>query len=200
MVSVPPAARHSMPLFIQHGHNSHFTDCVNLDAARAAVEEQAASESDGMLSRGLTALVTGSIWLGQSIQSYASQIINRPAADPTLTPSDSQSIDLQVDGPGRIEAFTMGALAVKEIVSPPVSHFQFNPLAFPEPATAPLAFRPSAFHHPAPTHPAFGTSASNHPAFRRPSFRPPTFHPPAFYPKIIASPKLQGNAECNYFL
>lgn len=83
-----------MPLFIQHGHNSHFTDCVNLDAARAAVEEQAASETDGMLSRGLTALVTGSIWLGQSIQSYASQIINWLAADPTLTPSNSQSIDL----------------------------------------------------------------------------------------------------------
>ncbi|OQD62186.1 hypothetical protein PENPOL_c013G06613 [Penicillium polonicum] len=100
MVSVPPAARHSMPLFIQHGHNSHFTDCVNLDAARVAVEEQAASETDGMMPRGLTALVNGSIWLGQSIQSYASQIINRSAADPTLTPSDSQSIDLQVDGPG----------------------------------------------------------------------------------------------------
>ncbi|KAJ5956194.1 hypothetical protein N7501_010473 [Penicillium viridicatum] len=87
-----------MPLFIQHGHNSHFTDCVNLDAARAAVEEQAASETDGMLSRGLTALVTGSIWLGQSIQSYASQIINRPAADLTLTRSDTQSIDLTPEG------------------------------------------------------------------------------------------------------
>ena len=100
----------------------------------------------------------------------------------------------------RIEAFTMGALAIKEMVSPPASPFQFNPLAFPEPAMDPLAFRPSAFHHPPSTHPAFGTSAFNHPAFRRPSFRPPTFHPPAFYPKIIASPKLQGNAECNYFL
>lgn len=130
----------------------------------------------------------------------------------------------------RIEAFTMGALAVKEIVSPSLSHFQLNPPAFPEPAMDPLAFhpsasnhhvthppisshpafRPSAFHHPATdppaanpppsTHPAFGTSEFNYPAFRRPSFRPPTFHPPAVHPKIIASPKLQGNAECNYFL
>ncbi|KAF7521002.1 hypothetical protein PCG10_008572 [Penicillium crustosum] len=104
----------------------------------------------------------------------------------------------------RIEAFTMGALAVKEIVSPPLSHFQFNPFAFPEPVMNPLAFRPSApnhpvshppisthpalrpsvFHHPvdnppASTHPAFGAYAFNYPAFSRPSFRPPTFHPPA---------------------
>lgn len=105
----------------------------------------------------------------------------------------------------RIEAFTMGALAVKEIVSPPISHFQFNPLAFPQPAIYSLAFRPSASNHPvghppAFTHLAFGTSAFNQPAFCRPSFRPPTFHPPAVHPKIIASPKLQGNAECNYFL
>lgn len=75
----------------------------------------------------------------------------------------------------RIEAFAMGALAVREIVSPPVSYFQFNPLAFPVPAMDPLAF-----HHP--------------------TFRPPTFHPPAVHLKIIAFPKLQGNAECNYFL
>ncbi|KUM56542.1 hypothetical protein ACN42_g10670 [Penicillium freii] len=53
-----------MPLFIQHGHDSHFTECVNLNTARAAVEEQSASETpaapetDGMMSRGLTALVT----------------------------------------------------------------------------------------------------------------------------------------------
>ncbi|KAJ5604031.1 hypothetical protein N7537_006987 [Penicillium hordei] len=101
----------------------------------------------------------------------------------------------------RIEAFTMGALAVKEIVSPPISLFRFNPLAFPQPAMDSFAFRPSAFndsvtHPPISIHPAFGTSAFNHPAFHHPSFRPPTFHPPAVHPKIIASPKLQGNAEC----
>lgn len=105
----------------------------------------------------------------------------------------------------RIEAFTMGALAVKEIVSPPLSHFQFNPRAFSEPTMDPLAFRSSPSNHPVAhlpisTHPAFGTSAFNYPVFRRPPFRPPTFHPPAVHPKVIASPKLQGNAECNYFL
>ncbi|CAI7577533.1 unnamed protein product [Penicillium viridicatum] len=79
--------RQEMPLFIQHGHDSHFTECVNLNTARAAVEEQSASETpaapdtDGMMSRGLTA-----------------QIINRSAADPTLIPSDYQSIDLRVEG------------------------------------------------------------------------------------------------------
>jgi hypothetical protein len=74
----------------------------------------------------------------------------------------------------RIEAFAMGALAVKEIVSP--SHVQFNPLAF-RPAVIPPAFYHSSF---------------DYPAFRCPAFRPPTFHPPAVHPKIISSPKLQS--------
>lgn len=90
----------------------------------------------------------------------------------------------------RIEAFTMGALAVKEFVSPPLSHFQFNPPAFHHPA-----LYPPTVHPPAVQPPAVRTSAFNHPAFR-----PPTFHPPAVHPKIIHSPKLQGNAECNFFL
>lgn len=97
-----------MPLFIQHGDNSHFTDCVNLDAARAAVEEQAASvtsaapETDGMMSRGLTVLVDWSVWLRQSAKDMANRIMNQSAADPTLTPSDYQSIvdGPLVDGPG----------------------------------------------------------------------------------------------------
>ncbi|MBZ6432852.1 MAG: hypothetical protein LBE64_17715, partial [Acinetobacter pittii] len=65
----------------------------------------------------------------------------------------------------RIEAFAMGALAVKEIVSP--SHFQPNPLAFHQPAVIPPPFYQSSF---------------DHPTFRRPAFRPPTFHPPAVHP------------------
>ncbi|KAJ5686691.1 hypothetical protein N7536_009310 [Penicillium majusculum] len=120
---------------------------------------------------------------------------------PSDEPNDIEMPDAPPLPDSRIEAFTMGALAVKEIVSPPLSHFQFNPRAFSEPTMDPLAFRPSPSNHPVAhppisTHPAFGTSAFNHPAFRRPSFRPPTFHPPAVHPKIIASPKLQGNAEC----
>lgn len=75
----------------------------------------------------------------------------------------------------RIEAFTMGVLAVKDIVSLPLFHFQFNPFAFKQPAVQPSAFNSSAF-------------------------RPPTFYPPVFHPKVISSPKLQGNAECNYFI
>ncbi|CAI7666066.1 unnamed protein product [Penicillium palitans] len=147
------------------------------------------------------------------------------AEAPSDEPNDIEMPDAPPLPDPRIEAFTMGALAVKEIVSPSLSHFQLNPPAFPEPAMDPLAFRPSAsnhhvthppisshpafrpsaFHHPAAspptanppasTHPAFGTSAFNHPVLRRPSFRPPTFHPPAVHPKIIASPKLQGNSE-----
>ena len=87
----------------------------------------------------------------------------------------------------RIEAFAMGALAVKEIVGP--SQSQFNTLAFHQPSVIPpavnLAFHDSAFHHP---------------TFHHPVFRPPTFHPPAVHPKMISSPKLQGNTECNYFI
>lgn len=75
----------------------------------------------------------------------------------------------------RIKALALGAVAIKEMVSPPLSNFQFNPHAFHQPDV-------------------------HHSAFRPPEFRPPTFHPPAFHPKVISSPKLQGNPECNYFL
>ncbi|KAJ5195978.1 hypothetical protein N7449_006457 [Penicillium cf. viridicatum] len=138
----------------------------------------------------------------QGLQSQYNQynIDVQMAEAPSDEPNDIEMPDAPPLPDPRIEAFTMGALAVKEIVSPPISHFQFNPLAFPQPAIDSLAFCPSASNHPvghppAFTHPAFGTSA-----FCRPSFRPPTFHPPAVHPKIITSPKLQGNAECNYFL
>ncbi|KAJ9489146.1 hypothetical protein VN97_g4132 [Penicillium thymicola] len=106
--------------------------------------------------------------------------VEMPDAPPLLDPvSDlweaASGLQHALTSLQRIEAFTMGALAVREIVSPSVSYFQFNSLAFLESAMDPLVS----------THPTFGISA---------------FHPPAFYPKIIASPKLQGNTECNYFL
>ncbi|CAG8254349.1 unnamed protein product [Penicillium nalgiovense] len=113
--------------------------------------------------------------------------IEMPDAPPLPDPvSDlwgaANSLQHELTSSQRIEAFAMGALAVKEIVSP--SHFQFNPLAFHQRAVIPPAFYHSSFD----------------PAFHRPAFRPPTFHPPAVHPKIISSPKLQGNAECNYFI
>ncbi|CAI7670881.1 unnamed protein product [Penicillium discolor] len=106
------------------------------------------------------------------------------AEAPSDEPNDIEMPDAPPLPDPRIEAFTMGALAVKEIVSPPLSHFQFNPRAFSEPTMDPLAFRSSPSNHPVAhlpisTHPAFGTSAFNYPVFRRPPFRPPTFHPPA---------------------
>jgi hypothetical protein len=105
-----------------------------------------------------------------------------PDAPPLLDPvSDiweaAKSLQHALTSLQRIEAFTMGAFAIKQMVSP--SHFQFNPVAFHQPG-----FHPSAFN----------------PTFQRHVFRPPTFHPPDVHPKIISSPKLQGNPECNYFV
>ncbi|KAF3019214.1 hypothetical protein E8E15_008519 [Penicillium rubens] len=109
---------------------------------------------------------------------YRGKNFNRHAHNPNIdiemteAPSDEPNDIEMPDAPPlpdpRIEAFAMGALAVKEIVSP--SHFQPNPLAFHQPAVIPPPFYQSSF---------------DHPTFRRPAFRPPTFHPPAVHPKII---------------
>ncbi|KAJ5952753.1 uncharacterized protein N7479_011166 [Penicillium vulpinum] len=92
----------------------------------------------------------------------------------------------------RIQALAKGAFAIKQMVSPPLSNFQFNPVSFHEPTSHQPGFHPSAFNPP-----NFGHNAFDHPSFRRPVFRPATFHPPD---SITLIPHLLGNPECNYFL